>query len=369
MGLALSAPLTIGLLRLTDAAPVIMAHERGIFAAHGLDVRLSVEPSWANIADKLIWGRLQAAVMPPPLALATALGLRGQARRLIVPMTVSLGGNSVTFSAALAARMEMGPGALAIGAGALAIGGRLRELIAGGMEPPRFAVVHTYSTHNLLLRYWLSACGIGPGELSFEAIPPAQVVAALAAGRVDGFCAGAPWGQVAEAEGVGRSLLPSAAIWPRHPEKCLAVAEDWAEAQPAAQERLIDALLAAAVYCDDPGNAPEIAAVLADDRYLGLEAAIIRASLPGGDPCISFHAYGANLPRAAHARWMLDQMARWSYLPAGVDRGAAVGLYRPAVYRRAVGRAGVLEVMDGGGMFCAMVGEFFEFWRGRWFEF
>src|SRR5579859_5447104 len=94
--------ITIGLLRLTDAAPVIIAHEHGFFARRGLDVRLSVEPSWANIADKLTYGRLDAAVMLPPLAFAVSLGLRGIGTPLVVPMSLSLNGNSITVSSEIA---------------------------------------------------------------------------------------------------------------------------------------------------------------------------------------------------------------------------------------------------------------------------
>ena len=75
----------IGLLRLTDSAPVIVAHEFGFFAEEGLDVVLSVEPSWANVADKLAYGALDAAVIVPPLAFAVSLGLRGVAQPLIIP--------------------------------------------------------------------------------------------------------------------------------------------------------------------------------------------------------------------------------------------------------------------------------------------
>jgi ABC-type nitrate/sulfonate/bicarbonate transport system substrate-binding protein len=63
------APVRIGLLRLADSAPAVLAVQRGLFAELGLHVELSVEPSWANIADKLAYGLLDAASMLPPLAL------------------------------------------------------------------------------------------------------------------------------------------------------------------------------------------------------------------------------------------------------------------------------------------------------------
>ena len=68
-----------------------------MFQALDLDPVLSIEPSWANIADKLTYGLLDAAVMLPPLVLASALGLRGAAAKLIVPMGLSQGGNTIVL--------------------------------------------------------------------------------------------------------------------------------------------------------------------------------------------------------------------------------------------------------------------------------
>ena len=162
---------TIGLLRLTDAAPVIVAQEMGFFAALGLEVALSVEPSWANIADKLSFGRLDAAVMLPPLAFAVTLGVRGVARRLIVPMSLSLNGNSITLARDVAAALP------ATAADALAIGRSLARHVANAQGRLRLAVVHAFSNHNLLLRYWLAVSGIDPDrQIEFSVVPPAEMV-------------------------------------------------------------------------------------------------------------------------------------------------------------------------------------------------
>ena len=102
----------IGLLRLTDAAPLIIARELGYFAGENLEVSLSVEPSWANVADKLSYGLLDGAMMLPPLALALRLGLSGAGgpEAIIVPAALSLNGNSVTLAERWAAAI-LGGGA------------------------------------------------------------------------------------------------------------------------------------------------------------------------------------------------------------------------------------------------------------------
>ena len=212
----------LGLLRLTDSAPAVLADAQGLFTAEGIDVSLHVEPSWANIADKLYWGKLDAAIMLPPLAVAMAAGLRGPPCRLIVPMGISQGGNTVAVSRAVADAM---PASLPAAAG-------LRTWLRDQRCPPRFAVVHVFSTHNLLLLHWLASAGIDPDrDLEIVVIPPEQVVEELTAGHIAGFCAGAPWGDWAEATGAGRILFGSSAIRPRHAEKCLALAAAWATAR------------------------------------------------------------------------------------------------------------------------------------------
>jgi ABC-type nitrate/sulfonate/bicarbonate transport system substrate-binding protein len=44
---------------------------------------------------------------------------------------------------------------------------------------------------------------------------------------------------------------------------------------------VLRALLRAAAYCDDAANAPAVAAILAQNHYLGLDAETILTSLPG----------------------------------------------------------------------------------------
>lgn len=122
-----TAPIRLGMVRLTDAAPLVLAQSSGLFAAEDLDVVVSVEPSWANIADKLAWGLLEGAVMLPPLAIAMALGLRGPPTRLIVPAGISLNGNAITlghrFAAPILSEGFSGPAVMAA---------RLRSLLEGG---------------------------------------------------------------------------------------------------------------------------------------------------------------------------------------------------------------------------------------------
>lgn len=308
----------IGVLRLTDSAPVVVAQSLGLFAEMDVSVRISIEPSWSNIADKLTYGLMDAAVMLPPLTLAAAAGLRGTAAPLIVPMGLTRGGNSIVVSNQLAG---------ASGAASVLAG------IRGAASPPRLAVVHQFSTHNLLLRYWLMRAGIDP-ELGVETVimPPSDVVAELDGGRISGFCAGAPWGDQAVALGVGRLVAGTSAIWPSHPEKCLTVNADWAEAAPDTLTRLIRALLRAQKFCDQPEQAEAIVRILSDPEGLALPAEATRKALPQGEGAehIRFFAEDAWYPARLHALWFLGQMRRWNWLPEQINLDqVASRVYRP----------------------------------------
>lgn len=344
----------LGIIRLTDTAPVVIAKELGFFAEEGLDVTLSVEPSWANVADKITYGHLDGAVMLPALAIAVSLGLRGAAAPLIVPLSLSLNGNTVTLSNEFAAGLEAGregesPAALAKRLGAF-IGARKR---AGG-SVPRIAVVHAFSTHNLLLRHWLAAGGISPGgDVLLPVLPPSQMAEALRSGEIDGFCAGAPWGEVALRAGAGRTAVTSRDIWNNHPEKVFALSRRFAERRPDAVPQLLRALLRAAQFCDNPQNNYEVAALLARRDYVGVHVDAIFASLPKPVPERShganrsvFFAHAASFPWPSHALWFLGELKRWGYVAADTPDEAATKLYRPDLYRSAAAGTGICVPID-----------------------
>jgi NitT/TauT family transport system ATP-binding protein/nitrate/nitrite transport system substrate-binding protein len=306
------------MLRLTDAAPLAYADAHGLFAAEGVEVRLQVEPSWANIADKLAWGALDGAVMLPPLAIAMALGLRGPATRLVIPAGISRNGNAITLASRLAdAVLADGP------ADPPVIAARLRPFL-----PLRLASVHAFSTHDLLLRRFLKAGGIDPAaEVTFSVIPPPDMVAALQNGRVDGFCAGPPWGAVAAASEVGRTVAVSSRIAPGHPEKCFAVTAGWAESARLA--RVLRALAKAGRACNDPSQADALAELLARPDRVAVDASLIRLSLPGGRGLeVDVSVFGALPADPAEGRRFVQEMRAWRNLPPEAEAVAA-SLYRP----------------------------------------
>ncbi len=279
--------------------------------------------------------------MLPPLALAACAGLRGPKARLLVPLSLSQGGNAIVASNAVVSELtaDGDPPRL-----------QLLEWLRAQSAKPRFAVVHAFSTHNLLLRYWLASGGADPDrDIETVVISPEAVVDALGAGSIAGFCAGAPWGDVAEANQAGRILIGTSAIWPFHPEKCLCVGQAWAEANPGLLHRLLRAVLQAQIRCEQPEEAAGIAALLADPAGLALPEEACRAALPGGTGAelIRFHTREAWFPARAHALWFLGQMRRWGWLDEQADlEGLASQVYRPDLLASAVEAEGLYTAAD-----------------------
>jgi ABC-type nitrate/sulfonate/bicarbonate transport system substrate-binding protein len=193
-------------------------------------------------------------------------------------------------------------------------------------------VVHGFSTHDLLLRYWLAAQGVNPDvDVDITVVPPAEMVGSLAAGAIDGFCAGAPWGEVAVHAGLGFIAVRSAAIWRRHPEKCLALTAGFA-ARPEALS-LVRVLREACGRCAAPGALGDLAALMCRPEYLDLPAGLIAAAL---DPAAGGPVFTQTAPRGEHALWFARQMQRWGQAAPGA-LAAAVEIYRPEIYEAAGG--------------------------------
>ena len=147
--MAANRSLTLGIMPLTDAAPLIVAIEKGFFEDENLNVSLACEASWATIRGKVMFRALDAAQMLAPMPLAMSFGLGRRPRPTIAPLVLSLNGNGITMSKALAdaidavdaTRLEGRP----IKADGLAV--VIRERQAEGAAPLRFGVVFPHSTH------------------------------------------------------------------------------------------------------------------------------------------------------------------------------------------------------------------------------
>lgn len=339
--------LRLGFIALNDCAPLAAACENGFFEAEGLAVTLSREASWANIRDKVAAGILNGAHMLGPLPLAASLGASGQPVGMIAPLSLNRNGAAVTVSAALgqAMRARDPHGMAARPRSARPLKALIEARRAEGAPPLTFAVVFPFSAHNYLLRYWMAAAGIDPDrDVRIVVVPPARMTARLAAGEIDGFCAGAPWNDAAVAAGDAEIAIHGAEIWRDGPDKVFGVRADWARDNPNTLRAALRALIRAAAWCDLPERRGELAALLARPGYVAVPEPVLARSLPasGGDEGVVFHRQAAGVPWGSHAAWFLGQMRRWGQIGPEVDiPAAAESVYRPDLYRQAADDLGL----------------------------
>jgi two-component system, oxyanion-binding sensor len=345
----MSTDLTIGFLPLVDACLPILAREHGFAEDEGISLRLVKDVSWATVLDRLLYGHSDAAHMIAPLAIATTLGRGRPAQPLSVPFVLGLNGNAVTMRPDLAARVGT-PGRLgdpaAVGAALALLATERRD----SGRPLRFGVVHRYSSHNYMLRYWLAACGVQPDrDVEIVTVPPPFCGDALEAGEVDAICVGEPWNSLAVERGVGEIVLYTAQIWRRGVEKVLALREPVLEARRGDIEALIRALVRTGKHFVDPENWDANAAILARSEYLDASPELIRRAISdrlllsrGGEP-VHFPDFmfqyreAANFPWVSQAEWLYTQMVRWdgtAFDPEDARKAARV--IRPDVYRSAL---------------------------------
>lgn len=332
-----SAPLRLGFLALTDAAPLIAADQRGVFARYGLKVTLQREVGWATIREKIIYGELDAAPALAPMLWATQLGCGGAAGEVLTAFVFNLNGNALTLSNRL---YDAG----------VRDGATLRSEARArrGENRLTLGVVYPFSSHHLYLQQWLLAAGINPQtDVRIAIVPPAQMFRNLEAGTIDGYCAGEPWNSIAVRAGAGWCPTWSAAHSPGHLEKVLMVTERFAKNRSGEHGALVAALAEAAEWCDDLDNREELAVILGSARYLNLPTRVITPALLGQFDCghgrsetisdfLVFHRDGANVPSVEKADALQREMVAAGMLPEGTDAQLSQRLFREDLYREAL---------------------------------
>lgn len=306
---ARSRPLRLGFVALSDCAPIIMARELGLYAKHGLTVELHREVGWATIRDKVLYGELDAAQAPAGLVVAANCGLGSVQVECLTGLVLNLNGNAITLSQAL---WDKG----------VRDGRTLRSEIIHSDEVYTFGVVHTYSSHSLLLREWLRNHRIEPDrDVRIVIVPPAQVHANLKAGHLDGYCVGEPWNSLAVLSKTGWCVATSDEIAPRHPEKVLMVRRDFAERSSHEHLALIAALLEACEFCARPENRERLMETLAQPEYVNVPIQALRMGMAGtfdyGNGRVekhsSFHLFAGddvNSPTPDKAAWVVRNLLK-----------------------------------------------------------
>ena len=335
----------IGFMPLADCAPLVMASVLGFDEQYGVRFELTRELSWTAMRDRLIGQQLDAAHALYGMVYGIQNGIGTQQCDMAVLMNLHQNGQNITLSRALA-NAAHDPGLLR-----RAIDEKGRKL----------TLAHTFPTgnHAMFLYYWLAAHGIDPlTDCQAVTVPPGQMAASLAAGHMDGFCAGEPWGQRAQRDGAGVQAASSEQIWPNHPGKALGTRAAFAASHPNTCRAMIAALLEAARWLDASRTNREAAAeVLASPAYVNASRETLQFCLAGshidehrggggwrGHNGLRFHADGeANFPWLSDGMWFMAQHRRWGLLrEAPPYLALAAQVNRIDLYREAAERTGTM---------------------------
>jgi nitrate/nitrite transport system substrate-binding protein len=317
-----TADLKFGMIALTDCSSIVVAHEKGLFKKYGINSTVSKGASWAAIRDSLSNGDIQATHMLIGMPIASTLGLAGAPKKpMIIPWLLNRNGQAITLANKYKGKVAADPKALKP---------FVDEAKAAG-TPLNFAMTFPPGTHAMWMRYYLAQGGIHPGDsqggggdITLITIPPAQMVANMKIGKMDGYCVGEPWNARAIADDIGYTSITTQAMWKNHPEKVCAFTAEFAEKNPKTVKAVLKGLHEASVWLDKMDNRPEQAQIVSAPTYINCPPEVILGRLQGkydmGDgrkfrdsDYMKFSDGNCNYPQLKYCKWWLTQLRRWGF--------------------------------------------------------
>ncbi|MBE0494329.1 MAG: ABC transporter substrate-binding protein [Thiomicrospira sp.] len=344
----------LGFIALTDAAPLFVALEKGIFAKHGMtNVEVLKQSSWGTTRDNLVLGSARG-------------GIDGAHILTPMPYLISTGAmtpNNIPVPMYILARLNL--------AGqCISVGNEYKDLKVGtdvtqfktaleskksGGATINAAMTFPGGTHDLWMRYWLSAGGVDPNQnINTIVVPPAQMVANMRVGSMDTFCVCEPWNQQLINQKIGYTANTTGELWSKHPEKALGMRADYVDANPNSTQALLMAVMEAQMFCEEPQNKEEVAQICAKRRWINAPFADIIDRMKGDfdygtgrvvenhPEQMRYWKDNASYPFKSHDLWFLTENKRWGYLPKDLDSQAVVDkVNREDLWRKAAIALGV----------------------------
>jgi nitrate/nitrite transport system substrate-binding protein len=344
----------LGFIALTDAAPLIIAKEKGFFAKYGMpDVEVNKQASWGTTRDNLVLG-------------SEGNGIDGAHILTPMPYLISSGKvtqNNVPTPMYILARLNLDSQCISVGAeyANLKIGLdaapfkiALEKKKASG-KAVKAANTFPGGTHDMWIRYWLAAGGIDPDkDIETITIPPAQMVANMKVNTMDCFCVCEPWNEQLVNQKIGYTALTTGELWNKHPEKSFAMRAAWVDKHPQATKALIMAVQDAQMWCDKPENRDEMAQIVSKRSWINAPVSDIIDRMKGkfdygtgrvveNSPHImKYWRDNASYPYQSHELWFLVENLRWGKLTDKDDFKALIAkVNREDLWREAAKELGV----------------------------
>ena len=241
----------VGYLPVSDHLMAMVSHHT--HDKQKFEIHLKKFLSWARLVSSLESGRLDAAFIMAPLAMA----LRNNGLPILYVMDAHHEGSAITV--------------------------RKNEMSRQASSWQRVGMPHIFSTHGLMLSCLMEASPKMPSaNIEAKYLGPSYLLSSLVSSDIDAFLCAEPWNTKAACEGTGQIYARSKDILPGHICCILAVREEFLDK---AGEVLADylKLLAAANACIR--KKPDLCSKI-QEHYTGVSAGIAREVLTG--TCISF---------------------------------------------------------------------------------
>src|SRR5215217_3328582 len=328
----------LGFIALTDAAPLFVAKEKGIFKKYGMpDVEVVKQASWGATRDHLVLGsegngidgahiltpmpylisagKVTQNNVPTPMYILARLNLNGQCISVAKEYSeIKIGVDTTPFKPALEKKKASG-------------------------KAVKAAMTFPGGTHDLWIRYWLAAGGIDPDkDIETIVVPPPQMVANMKVGTMDCFCVGEPWNLQLIHQNIGYTAITTGELWNKHPEKSFGMRAAFVDKYPKASKALLMAVMEAQQWADKAENKAELAAIMGKRQWMNcpVEDVLDRTAgkfdygIPGkvveNSPHImKYWRDFASYPFQSHDLWFLTEDIRWGKYEAGFDSKALIG--------------------------------------------
>jgi bicarbonate transport system substrate-binding protein len=319
----------LGYIPIVEAAPLIVAKEKGFFAKYGMsEVEVSKQANWASARDNVLIGSDGGGIdggqwqMPMPHLITEGIITDGRKLPMYVLAQLNTHGNGIAI-----ASMHQGKN---IG---LDISNSV-DYIKGFNQTQgrKFKAAYTFPNANqdFWIRYWFAAGGVDPDkDIDLLAVPPAETVQGMRNGTMDAFSTGDPWPYRIITEDIGFMATLTSEIWKFHPEEYLALRADWVDKNPKATKALLKGLMEAQQWIDETNNREAVIQIVAGRNYFNIPEDILQSPYQGnykmGDgkaeiadknmgPLYWKDGLGnVSYPYQSHDLWFLTESIRWGF--------------------------------------------------------
>ena len=352
----------LGYIALTDAAPLIIAKEKGMFAKYGVpDMDIAKQASWGATRDNMALGTKANGIDGGHiLRPKTHLYSTGKVMQNNQPLPMYTLLNLNEDCQGLSVSNEYKD--LNVGTDASALKEAFAKKKASGKEV-KVAMTFPGGTHDLWIRYWLAAGGIDPDkDISTIVVPPPQMVANMKVGTMDAFCVGEPWNEQLVNQDIGFTAATTGEIWFKHPEKILGMRADWVDANPKATQAILMATMEAQMWCEKPENKAEMAEIIGRRQWFNVPVPDIIGRIKGEinygrgrkvtEPKLAMKFWGdggsVSYPWKSLDTWFVTENIRWGKFEPSIDVKALVDkTNRSDLWREAAKTLGVANAATG----------------------